>query len=205
MDNIFKVVRQLNKKGFIAKSFETMDQAKQEILSLIKQDESVGTGGSVTLGDCGVLQDLRDQGCEVISYMLDTPKDANDRARMRRESFNTDWFMSSSNAITQKGCLVNIDGTGNRVANLTYGTSKLIILAGKNKIVSDFDSAISRIKTEACGKNARRLGLSSPCGADDKCHDCSGSSRMCNVTSIIEYPTGARETHVIIVNEDWGY
>jgi len=205
MGKLSKVIKALNKRRFVAASYDTMDEAISAILKIISPSESVGTGGSVTLGGSGVLKALRDNGSEVVSYMLDDPKDDEDYARMRDVSMTKDWFLSSSNAITEDGTLVNIDGRGNRVAALAYGESKVLVLAGKNKIVKDYDKAIKRIKTKSCGSNSRRLGISTPCAKDDKCHNCSGKNRICNVTSIIEYPHRGREFHIIIVKEKWGY
>jgi hypothetical protein len=205
MGKVQKTVDRLNKKRFTAQSFNTMAEAKKAIMKLISSNQSVGTGGSMTLKDSGILQDLRDQGSAVYSYMLDTPKDAAHHKQLRDQAMHADWFMSSSNAITQKGELVNIDGLGNRVAALTFGYNNVIVLAGKNKIVNNYKAAIKRIQTEACGKNARRLNRKTPCAKDNQCHNCKGKDRMCNITSKIQYPSSGRTMYVFIVKEEWGY
>lgn len=198
-------VKNLNRNGFKAQYFATMDQAKDAVISLIKQDESVGSGGSVTLKESGILRDLRSKGCEVISYTLDTPEQKAERDRMRMAATRGDWFISSSNAITEKGELVNIDGIGNRVGTLAFGTRKVLVLASTNKIVKDYEAAMTRIKTKACGAAARRLNFGCPCALDDKCHDCRHPDRICRIISIINYAPMGREFYVYLVGGEWGF
>ena len=113
--------------------------------------------------------------------------------------------MCSSNALTTDGRLVNIDGTGNRAAGLIYGPHEVVVIVGKNKIVTGLDEAMDRIKRDACPTNARRLGLDTPCARTGQCHDCRTAARMCNVTFILEAPTRpVKAFHVLIVKEDLG-
>ena len=206
MSNLAQTVDALNQRGFTAQSFKTMAEAKLEILNLIGVSESVSTGGSETLIDSGILTDLQSRGNTMITTSLTPPETPEDRITIRRQGLLADWFLTSTNAITTNGDIVNIDGTGNRVAAMVFGPPKTIILAGQNKIVPDDVDPVDRIKREACGKNARRLGFKLPCGVDDTCRDCKNPMRMCRATMTITHPTfGKKAFYIFLVNEDWGY
>jgi len=205
MNDVLKTINALNEKGFNAKSFETMEQAKEAVLALIPKSESIGTGGSMTLKDSGILNELLKRGNTMITTSLTPVKTPEDAIALRKKAMGADWFLTSSNAITHKGDLVNIDGVGNRVAGMIFGPDNVIILAGKNKLTKDPMDAVRRIKSEACGKNARRLKLDLPCAIDDQCHHCNKPNKMCKVTSRIEHPPSGKKIYVFIVNEDWGY
>ena len=107
--------------------------------------------------------------------------------------------------MTLDGCLVNIDGHGNRVAAMIYGPTKVIVVAGRNKIVEgDIADAIRRIKDKAAPPNAMRLERETPCAATGFCNDCDAPHRICHVTTIIDSKPGATDLHVLVVNEDMG-
>jgi len=206
METLSLTADALNTRGFTAKTFKTMAEAKQAILDLIDIDESVATGGSVTLTDSGILSSLGERGNDLYSIELNPVKTWEERIEVRKHGLMADWFLSSTNAITTSGELYNIDGSGNRIAALVFGPPKNIVLVGKNKIVQDANLAIDRIKNDACGKNARRLGLKTPCAVIDQCQDCRGQSRMCRAEMKIQYPPLSKEAfYVFLVNEDWGY
>ncbi len=206
MTDLQLTVDALNKRRFIAKAFETMNEAKQEILELIRTSESVSTGSSETLLDCGILNELQSRGNTMISHLLTPPKETEDRLVIRRQELLADWYLTSTNAVTTGGDIVNIDGTGNRIAAMVFGPPKTIVLAGKNKIVPESVDPVERIKRDACGKNARRVGFKLPCAYDDTCHDCNNAMRMCRATMTITHPPFGKEAfYVFLVNENWGY
>jgi hypothetical protein len=128
-----------------------------------------------------------------------------DTIKRRREALSADLFITGSNAITYKGQLVNLDRTGNRVAALAYGPKNILVLAGRNKVTSNLDAAIDRIKTLAAPMNANRLGLNTPCCKTTICSDCNSPQRLCNTWSIIEksYPKG--RIIVLLINECLGF
>jgi len=205
MDKIQKTIEALRKKGFKAFSFATMEEAKQKIKSVIGKSESVGTGGSMTLKDSGILEELQKRGNEMITTTLIKTDTQEQAIEIRKKAMSADWFMTSSNAVTIQGDLVNIDGMGNRVAGMIFGPDRVLVLAGKNKLTKDPMDAVVRIKREVCGKNARRLNRDLPCAADDRCHNCDSPDRMCNVTTRMERPPSGKEVFVFIVDEEWGY
>ena len=128
-----------------------------------------------------------------------------ERLRIRRAQLTCDVFMTGSNAVTMDGKLVNVDGTGNRVAAMIFGPEKVIVVAGINKIVRDLDAAEERIRSVAAPVNNSRIGLPNPCVKTGECMDCQGPTRICNVTTIIGKRPNTTEMHVVIVGEDMGF
>lgn len=125
---------------------------------------------------------------------------------MTRKAAQADWFIASANGITRTGKIVNIDGTGNRVASMLFGPKNVALIIGKNKFAETMDECMDRIKAVACAKNAQRLGLSTPCAVAGRCVDCFSKERICSVTTIIEAKPGAiSEMHLILVDEVLGY
>ena len=203
MENIDyeSLVKALKTRRFLPQVFDTAEEAKAAALEIIGT-KSVGIGGSATVRDMGLAEALRANGNEVYWHWL-AAKEAKQAARDK--ALGADVYMSSSNALTMDGRLVNIDGTGNRAAGLIYGPHEVIVIVGRNKIVNGLDEAIDRIKRETCPTNARRLGLDTPCAKTGKCYDCRTAARMCSVTYIHEGPTRpVKAFHVLIVKEDLG-
>jgi hypothetical protein len=124
---------------------------------------------------------------------------------LRRQGLSADVMIASSNAITLDGKLVNLDGMGNRVAAMTFGPEKVILVVGVNKIVPDLDSAIARVKHYAAPVNSIRLGFKNPCEETGLCADCKSPKRICNMWSIIEGHMIKDRIHVKLVGEDLGY
>jgi len=116
-----------------------------------------------------------------------------------------DLFLSSSNAVTMNGELVNIDGAGNRVNSITYGPGKVILVSGYNKLVDDVQDAIKRIKNVVTPMNARRLKIDVPCAKTGKCSDCNSPQRMCRAMVILERKPLLTDILVILVGEELGY
>ena len=203
-NTIYALVR----KGFPVHHAKTLDEAKAIVMSLIPEGASVGFGGSVTLREMGLYDELKNTGrIPHWHWMNDEPK-----PEVFALAAASDVYLSSSNAITADGCLVNIDGTGNRVGAMIAGPKQVIIVAGANKLVngrspagSSVPQAIARIKTVACPQNARRLGLDTPCARENRCDAANCQHSMCNVTSIIERPVGGHKITIVLVDEEAGY
>jgi len=205
MSDIQQALDALNRKGFNAVYAADADEAKDIVLSLIGGHESVGVGGSVTLDQIGLLDALADSGHVVYSTILAARRGGGSKEEMRRLGMTADVYLSSTNALTLQGDLVNIDGIGNRVAGMIYGPKKVIIVAGRNKLTKDPHTAVARIKKQACPPNARRLGLNTPCAKQGVCADCDSPQRMCNVVVRIQWPPHDKEYHVVLVDGDFGY
>lgn len=204
MNDIEKTIEALNKKGFKAVFAKDAKDALDYVLSTVGKGDTIGVGGSVTMQETGIVDALIERGNTVYWHWL-AKKNGQNEGEIRKIAMAADVYLSSTNAVTMSGDLINIDGTGNRVASMFYGPDKVIIIAGKNKIASNANTAMARIKSVACPKNARRIGFDTPCSKTGKCGECSGANRMCNVTVRIQYPTIGKEMHVVLIDGDFGY
>ncbi len=184
---------------FVSKTDEALNKA----MELIPENSSVGFGGSVTLEQIGILDVLRKRK-DIELLDRTKSKSSEELHELYVKMFSCDVFLSSSNAITQKGQIVNVDGRGNRVAMITFGPKKVIIVVGKNKITGDLDAALDRIKKVACPLNVKRLkelGRSSPVASTIEITE----EKIWGQVSIIERQLKDDRIHVIIVNENLGY
>lgn len=201
--NLEKAIKALKDRGISADYAENNDLAREKVLALISDNSTVGIGGSITVQQLDLESLLINKGCIVFWHWHGTNQSEQDA--IRRKAMNVDTYICSSNALTLDGRLVNIDGTGNRVAAMLFGPRKVIIIAGINKLTENLDTALDRIKTKVCPPNARRLNKNTPCAETDQCTDCRSPQRMCNVTTIIEGKPASIEMNVIIVGEELGY
>lgn len=203
MDKIVSnTIEALKKNNFDAEYFESSKAAIDAILKEIDIKESVGIGGSMTIKSIELDKLLKERGNIVHWHWLESTAEGMDSAR--ENAAKADVYLTSTNALTQDGKLVNIDGTGNRVAAMIYGPKRTIIICGINKIVENLDAAFERIEKNTY-KNARRLNLKTPCAVNMNCTDCNSPQRMCNVTTIINKKPGKKPIKVIIINEELGY
>ncbi|MDF2891016.1 MAG: Transcriptional regulator of sugar metabolism [Clostridia bacterium] len=203
MEQIIKnTIEGLKKNNFDVKYFETSKEAVQEILKEIKAEDTVGIGGSMTIKDLELDTLLKERGNTVYWHWLEA--NVEDMNKARRTAAQADVYLTSSNALTQDGKLVNTDGMGNRVSAMFYGPKKTIVVCGKNKITENVDAALERIEKNAY-KNARRLKLNTPCAINESCIDCSSPQRMCNITTIIRKKPTQKDFTVVLINEELGY
>ena len=204
MSDIQQTIDALNEKNFTAIYAKTPGEAITYVLSQIGKDDTVGVGGSVTLQETGIIDALLNRGNTLYSSDL-ANKRGEDPNEAWKNGMTADVYLTSTNAVTLDGDLINIDGRGNRAAAMFYGPQKVIFVAGKNKITKNPHTAIARIKKITCPQNARRLGFTTPCALTGKCADCNSPERMCNVTIRIQYPTREKEMHVVLIDGDFGY
>lgn len=201
MDRMFSEVSEnLEKNGFLVKIFNNTAEAKEDLLKEISVDESIAIGGSMTISNMNIYEELKNMGNQVYWHWK-----AEDKKKELSLAKNADIYLSSTNALTLDGKFVNIDGTGNRVSSMFYGHNKVYIIVGKNKLCKNYDEAIKRIKTIAAPKNAERLKINTPCRFTGKCSDCNSPDRMCNAEVIIHKNPGATEINVYLVDEELGY
>jgi L-lactate utilization protein LutB len=203
MNGIIKqTVENLKKNNFDARYFESAQEAVEALLQEIRPEETVGIGGSMTVKELGLDTLLRERGNTVYWHWLEGSPEGMDQARA--SAATADVYLTSTNALTQDGKLVNTDGTGNRVASMVYGPKRTIVVCGKNKLAENLDAALERIEDHAY-KNARRLKLNTPCAVNERCMDCSSPQRMCNVTTILRKKPNKIAMSVFIINEELGY
>ena len=202
MKDLQAMAETLRRRHFQCTVFASAEEAKQAALALIPQGASVGFGGSVTVQDLHLYEDLQARGQQVY-WHWQVEKAEMDTAR--KHAMDADWYLCSANALTEAGDIVSTDGSGNRVASMFYGPKEVLFIIGKNKLVSDYEAAIDRIRNVASPRNARRLGLKTPCAVTGKCNDCDSPQRMCHITGVLHAPTSGRTMHVFLVDEDLGY
>jgi hypothetical protein len=200
-----KVIENLRKRKMEGSYAPTAKQACDEILAMIKEGSSVYRGGSITTANIGFWDRLSEiPGVKVVNpYEPSISKE--EAYNRRRMGFQSDYMVTSTNAITMDGLLVNLDGTGNRVAGMIFGPSKVILAVSINKIVKDLDAAKERIKRYSAPINARRLGYKTPCAVTGICSECESPQRICNVWSIIEGQLIPGRIHVKFIGADLGY
>ncbi len=199
-----KTVKSLIKNGFGAKYCQTGEDAFNQIIQEATDAQSIGFGGSMTIADLDVESYLRGLGKKILNSgdFSFTPEQ---RLEIMHSQSTCDLFLSGCNALTLSGELVNIDGVGNRVAAMIFGPKKVVVIAGRNKLVDGtVQDAILRIKNWATPPNARRLKYKTPCAQSGFCSNCDSPDRLCRVTSIIDRKPRLTDIRVLVVNEDLG-
>ena len=166
---------------------------------------SMSWGGSRTFVECGLYKQLRNREDIRVIDTYDTTLSDDDKTERRRQALLADLFFTSTNAVTESGHLVNLDMIGNRVAGLTFGPRFVVVLAGRNKIVPDLESAWDRIKTYAAPVNTMRLEKKTPCRTTAFCQDCSSPDRICNTWTITEKCFPKQRIKVVLIDDDLGY
>jgi L-lactate utilization protein LutB len=214
MMNIEKTIEALRAHNMGVYFAKDREEAKKIALSLIPEGATCASGGSVTLDETGIIEELKSGKYVYIDRYIPTLTPEERVAAMKR-ALTADYYFMSANAITENGELYNVDGNSNRVAALLYGTGSVIVVAGKNKIVKNLEAAILRVKTVAAPKNAARLNCATPCAKTGHCisldrggdmaDGCSSPARIC-----CNFVVSAQQRHpsrikVILVDEELGY
>ncbi len=200
-----RTVESLGKNGFTATYCTTVDEARKRILDEAADAASVAFGGSMTIAGMGVEQLLKEQGKEILNH-ADPGLSREAKMEVMRRGLTADLYLCGTNAITVSGELINIDATGNRVAAMFFGPKKVIVVAGRNKLVDgSVEEAIMRVKQWATPPNARRLNFNTPCATTGFCSNCNSPDRLCRVTTIIERKPRFTDLQVLVVNADLGF
>ena len=199
-----KVVENLKKHDFSAMYFKTGEEASKFIMGNINKGDKVGFGGSMTVVKLGIQEKVASLGGIVLDHG-DPTLSADDKMETMRGELLSDVFICSSNAVTMDGELVNIDGVGNRIAAMTFGPKKVIIVVGVNKICKDEASAFERLKQVASPMNNMRLKTPNPCTKTGICMDCKSASRICRVYSVIKRRPARTDMTVVIIGDTFGY
>lgn len=187
---------------------DTTEQAthifRRQIFSEL-QVESASWGDSMSLSATGIIDFLRQHSTITFIETFESGIPRDELIERRRQALLVDLFLTGSNAVTETGCLVNLDMVGNRTGGITFGPRFVVLVIGRNKIVEDVDSAMARIKDRAAPMNAiRHAGWKTPCMKTSFCMDCKSPDRICNSWTITEksYPKG--RIKIILVNQDLG-
>ncbi len=199
-----QTVENLKKRQFDAYYCATSQEARELALSLIPAGDTVAWGGSVTATQIGLIDAVKNrENIRVIDRDLaQTPEEK--RALMRK-GLTADTFIAGINAVSSDGWLVNIDGTGNRVAAMVFGPENVILVAGVNKITECRDEAEHRARNTAAPLNTKRFGLATPCFATGKCADCVAPNTICSQFLFTRYCKPAKRIKVILIGEELGF
>ena len=196
-----KIIKNLQERHMKAYYCQTAEEAVEKVLEIIPNGSSITWGGSMTLRDMGIVKALHEKN----TYTLyDRDLAGVNPAEIYLQAFHSDYYLSSANALSEDGVIVNIDGNGNRVAAITYGPKNVIFVIGMNKVCQDAESALKRARSTAAPINTARFNISTPCSVDGVCHNCKSSDCICNYIHFLRNsPKGKHQ--VILVGEDGGY
>jgi len=201
---LLKLAEKLKKNEFEVLVVPNAEGARKTTLDMIPIGVDIGLGGSMTTRALKLDEVLRERGHIVHDHWL-AGHDPEERLRVQRKQISSPVFLTSVNAVTMDGKLVNIDNSGQRVAAMIFGPEHVIAIVGKNKIVADVREAVLRTKNHVAPLSTKRRHAKTPCTVDDKCHDCDSPDRLCRVTSILEKKTkGVKRFTVILVDADLG-
>lgn len=198
-----KMIKNLERRHFEAYFCKTREEAKQKVLELMPKGSSVTWGGTATVRDIGLPELLKEKGYEV--YDRDDINTDEEKLAIYRKAFDCDFYLSSVNAISEDGVIVNIDGNGNRVAAITWGPKKVIFIVGMNKVAQNVEAALSRARGTASPINCMRFDVKTPCHTDGMCHNCTSPESICNYIHFLRNSHPVKRHIVILVDEELGY
>jgi len=199
-----ETIKNLTQHGFEATWVADRSSACNEILKRIPPTKTVGIGGSVTLREIGLIDKLNEQ--RNVLYDHWKPGISKEESlKIRKAQQSCDVYLTSANAITLNGEIVNIDGFCNRISAIAFGPGEVIFVAGKNKLVENVSDGFARIKNRVAPMNAKRFGADTPCVKIGRCVDCDSPQRICRGTLILERRPFGTNMLVMIVMEDLGY
>ena len=199
-----RMIKNLNRRNMEAYYCPSALEAVKKVSELIPDGSSVTWGGSMTIRDMGLPQHLRNRGTlEVLDRdIAETPEEVQN---IYLRAFTSDIYLSSANAISEDGIIVNIDGNGNRVAAITWGPKKVIFVIGLNKVAQTVEAALARARSTASPINAQRFDIKTPCKADSVCHNCNSADSVCSYVHFLRNSRNKGRHVVVLVGEDLGY
>lgn len=195
-----KVIKGLESRNMTGYYAADRAEALKTALSLIPEGSSVTMGGAMSAHEIGLVEALKNGNFNFID------RDAyEDKRAAMLAAYDADVFLSSVNAMTEDGVLINIDGNANRVSAIAQGPKKVVLIVGMNKICNDADSAMKRARNVAAPINAQRFGLSTPCSKTGACMDCKSMDTICCQFLITRFSKHPGRIHVILVNDSLGF
>lgn len=194
---VIKGLESRNMTGYYASSAE---EAKKIALELIPEGASVTMGGGMSVHEIGLVEALKNGNYNFIDRDA-----AQDKRAAMLAAYDADFFLSSCNAITEDGIMINIDGNSNRVSAICQGPKKVLFIVGMNKVCSDVDGAMKRARNVAAPINAQRFGLNTPCAKTGSCFDCKSPDTICCQFLMTRFSRHEGRIHVILVNDSLGF
>ena len=196
------LVRNLENRHFEAHYCATREEAAEKVLELIPEGASIGWGGTLTCAQLGLMEMLHAGNYNCMDR--DLCATAEDREKLQRQMFFADWFITGANGLSLDGQMVNIDGTGNRVAPIVYGPRNILVVAGMNKVEDTLEAAMNRARTVAAPMNKQRFPNQTPCEVTGTCGDCKAEGCICNQILVTRHCRPAGRIKFILVGEDLG-
>ena len=196
------LVKNLHSRHYDAYYCDTREQALEKALELIPKGATVGWGGAMSAKQIGLLDAMNNGDYHAIDRDQ-TPNRA-EREKAMKRCLLADVFITGANALSMDGQMVNIDGTGNRVAAIVYGPESIVVIAGMNKVMDTLEAAMIRARTIAAPMNKQRFALQTPCEVTGICADCKSEGCICNQILITRNSKPAGRIKVILVGEDLG-
>ena len=197
---VIKGLQSRNMEGYYA---ETKEEALQKALELIPEGASVSWGGSMSMMEIGLHDALMKGNYQ--KQPREEAKTPEEKKAAERFAYSADYFISSSNAVTEDGILINIDGNANRVSAIAYGPEHVLMIVGMNKIARDTDAAMSRARNVAATCNTQRFPIRTPCKTTGACADCKTPDTICCQFLMTRYSKHPGRIQVILVNDDLGF
>ena len=195
-----KVIKGLESRNMTGYYAATKGEALQKALELIPEGSTVGMGGAMTAHEIGLVEAIK-----AGNYKFIDRDAAEDKRAAMLDTYDADFFISSANAMTDDGILVNIDGNSNRVSAIAQGPKHVLFIVSMNKVCPDLDSAMKRARNVAAPINAQRFGLSTPCAKTGACMDCKSPDTICCQFLITRFSRHEGRIHVILVGESAGF
>ena len=195
-----KVIKGLTSRNMTAYYAETKKEALKKALEIIPEGSSVTMGGAMSAREIGLVDALKGGNYDFIDR-----DNYEDKREAMLKAYDADYFLSSANAMTEDGVLINIDGNANRVSAIAQGPKHVLFIIGMNKICVDIDTAMKRARNVAAPINAQRFGLSTPCAKTGSCLDCKSPDTICCQFLITRYSMHPGRISVILVNDELGF
>lgn len=195
-----KVIKGLQSRNMTGYYAATREEALKIALSLIETGSSVTMGGALSTHEIGLVDAVRAGDYRFIDRGAYA-----DKRQAMLDAYDADWFLSSVNAMTEDGVLVNIDGNANRVSAIAQGPKHVLFIVGMNKVTSDIDGAMKRARNVAAPTNAQRFGLNTPCAKTGACMNCKSPDTICCQFLITRFSRHKDRIHVILVNDNLGF
>lgn len=199
-ERIVKGLESRNMEGFYA---QTKEEALKKALEWIPQESTVAWGGSMSIAEIGLKQAMIEGNYK--AFDRDSAPEREAKREIELITYNCDYFLTSANAISEDGVIVNVDGFANRVSAIAAGPRNVIMVVGMNKVVRDVENAVSRARNEAAPINAQRFDINTPCSGTGVCFDCKSPDCICCQILITRFSKLPKRIKVILVNENLGF
>ena len=196
-ETVIKGLKSRNMTGYYA---ATKEEALKQVMDLIPEGSTVTMGGCMSAHEIGAVEALK-----AGNYNFIDRDEYEDKRKAMLLAYDADVFLSSANAMTDDGILVNIDGNANRVSCIAQGPKKVVFIVSMNKGMSDLDSAMKRARNVAAPANAQRFNIDTPCKKTGKCFDCKSPTTICCQMLITRYSMHPGRINVVLVNDELGF